>query len=173
MFIQGFVKSRLVAALAGGLLVAVGGGIAFASVPDGGGLIHACYNANAAEQANGATLHIIDSDATSCSSGATEISWPQSAPPPVPPVVTTYNYRVGGIVAGTSVARAFCQPGEAVTGGGGLATSPADVGLMQDFPISDATGVGAFGTTAIGWQVAGEGFGGVQAYVICASTTTP
>ena len=78
-----------------------------------------------------------------------------------------YSYRAGGIFPGTSVARAFCAPGEKVTGGGGVSMSQA--GLTQNHPISDATGLIAFGTTAIGWQVASQGFGPVTAYVVCAS----
>jgi len=72
------------------------------------------------------------------------------------------------MVPGTSIARAFCLPGEQVTGGGGLTVDPADVGLRQNHPIADTTGVIASGPDAIGWQVASEGFGRVQAYVICA-----
>ena len=40
-------------------------------------------------------------------------------------------------------------------------------GLRYSFPISDETGVFAFGTTAIGWQVAAEDFSDVQAFVVC------
>jgi hypothetical protein len=66
---------------------------------------------------------------------------------------------------GTSVARAFCPPGTKVTGGGGFSLSGA--GLQQSHPISDLTGVVAFGTTAIGWQIAASNFSDVQAYVVC------
>ncbi len=77
----------------------------------------------------------------------------------------TVSYVVGGMFPGTSVARAFCPPGTKVTGGGGVSLSGA--GLQQDYPISDATGVIAFGTTAIGWQIAASDFSDVQAFVAC------
>lgn len=81
----------------------------------------------------------------------------------------TYSYGVGVVVEGTSVARAFCAPGQKVTGGGGISTEGSAVGLTQNYPISDSSGTIAFGTTAIGWQVAAEGFTAVQAFVVCAS----
>jgi len=69
---------------------------------------------------------------------------------------------------GTSVARAFCEPDEQVTGGGGFATNPGSAGLTQNTPIDAGGGSGELLNSARGWQVASEGFGDVQAYVICA-----
>jgi hypothetical protein len=66
---------------------------------------------------------------------------------------------------GTSVARAFCPSGTKLIGGGGFSLNGA--GLQQNYPISDQTGVVAFGTTAIGWQIAASDFSTVQAYAIC------
>jgi len=66
---------------------------------------------------------------------------------------------------GTSVSRAFCPTGTKVTGGGGFSLNGA--GLQQSYPISDASGVIAFGSTAIGWQVAASDFSNVQAFVVC------
>jgi Collagen triple helix repeat (20 copies) len=80
--------------------------------------------------------------------------------------VANVQYIAGGIVEGTSVARAFCPAGTKVTGGGGI-TSGFGVGLQQNYPISDETGVIAYGSTAIGWQAAAEDFGFAQAFVIC------
>jgi hypothetical protein len=77
----------------------------------------------------------------------------------------TYHYRLDQVDSG--VARALCVPGEKVTGGGGISISGGT--LTQNYPISDTTGTIAFGTTAIGWQVANDGFGTVQAWVVCAS----
>ena len=76
------------------------------------------------------------------------------------------EYVTAGIYPGTSVARAFCPAGSIVTGGGGI-TSGFGVGLQQSYPISDETGVIAYGSTAIGWQAAAEDFGFVQAFVVC------
>ena len=81
---------------------------------------------------------------------------------------TTYRYVSVQAEGGTAV-RAFCAPGEKVTGGGGFTTQNGS-GLIQNHPISDETGVIAWGTTAIGWQVAAENFDGpVVAFVVCAS----
>lgn len=99
--------------------------------------------------------------------GATGPTGPAGAPGPSGAATVTYNYRFGGMVTGTSIARALCLPGEMVTGGGGFATDPSQAGLTQNHPISTLDGVVAWGTTAIGWQVASENFGTVQAYVIC------
>ena len=90
---------------------------------------------------------------------------PGPAGPPGPAGATTFQYVFGGMYPGTSVARAFCPPGTLVAGGGGASSGP---GLRYSFPISDETGVFAFGTTAIGWQVAAGDFSDVQAFVVCA-----
>lgn len=93
------------------------------------------------------------------------------AGPEVPPVVTppgqgvSSMYVTGGIAEGTSVSRALCPAGWKVAGGGGI-TNPG-FGLQQSFPISDLTGVIAYGDTAIGWQAASDDFGFSQAFVVC------
>ena len=66
------------------------------------------------------------------------------------------------------MARALCPTGWRVAGGGGI-TSGGGSGLQQSFPISDNTGVIAFGSTAIGWQAAADDWGFVQAFVVCLS----
>jgi hypothetical protein len=40
-------------------------------------------------------------------------------------------------------------------------------GLQQNYPIADETGLVAFGSTAIGWQIAASDWSYVQAYVVC------
>lgn len=173
------------------LIVAlVGGAVAYATIPDSSGVIHGCY------QKSSRKLRLIDTDTGArCRPAEVAISWnqvgpqgklgptgPQGPSGPIGPqgptgpqgpsgAATTYNYRLGLIIPGTSVARAFCLAGEKVTGGGGFSTGPSasSAGLTQNYPISDATGTIAFGTTAIGWQMASEGFGTVQAFVVCAS----
>lgn len=157
--------ATLIAVVAAGTTYATTGGLS--GVPDEGGVFHACVN-----NASGEVKLVVAT--ASCATGSTAVSWNQAGQqgPPGPPGAsgagTTYNYRFGGMVPGTSIARAFCEPGEKVTGGGGLAVGPV-TGLTQNTPIADGTGVIAGGTTAIGWQVASEGFGTVQAYVVCAS----
>ena len=157
--------TALAAVVAAGTTYATTGGLS--GIPDGGGVFHACVNNTSGE------IKLVTAT-TSCPTGASPVSWNQTGPRgaqgPAGPsgAETTYTYRFGGIVPGTAVARAFCLPGEKVTGGGGLSTS-SNAGLTQNHPIADETGVIAGGTTAIGWQVASEDWGVVQAYVICAS----
>lgn len=75
------------------------------------------------------------------------------------------------------VARAFCPTGSKVIGGGGFVETPPalpfqEEKLRQSYPISDATGVLAFGTTAIGWQTASSNFSDtVVAFAVCATPT--
>ena len=90
---------------------------------------------------------------------------PGPAGPPGPAGLRTVQYVGGGMYPNTSVARAFCPDGTKVMGGGGF--SLHQKGLQQNFPISDASGVIAFGSFAVGWQVAAEDFSDVQAYVVC------
>jgi hypothetical protein len=69
------IKTAVVAlAIVGALLVV--GGIAYATIPDGGGVIHACYPKN-----QGA-LRVIDTDkAQTCSSSESSLTWSQTGPP--------------------------------------------------------------------------------------------
>ena len=152
--------SRLAAGLAGAVIAIGIVGAASAMIPDSDGVIHACYQKITGQ------LRVVGSSTAGCTADEVALSWNQQGPSSSS---LTINYRVGGMVPGTSVARAFCLPNEKVTGGGGFSTDATQVGLSQSFPISDSTGAIAFGTTAIGWQVASETFGNVQAYVICAS----
>jgi hypothetical protein len=74
----------------------------------------------------------------------------------------------------TGMARAFCPAGTRVIGGGGLVEAeeggPREVRLRQTHPISDATGVIAYGTNAIGWQAASSDFADtVVAVAVCAA----
>jgi hypothetical protein len=186
-------RSRLAVVLGSVFVLAVAGGVAYATIPDSNGVIYGCLHDNSGH------LRVIDTDSDSCRHHESPLDWnrtgpqgdpgpqgdrgPQGDPGPqgdlgppgpqgpqgLPGAATTYRYRFGGMYPGTSVARALCLPGEKVTGGGGFAVSPSQAGLTQNHPISDLTGVVAFGTQAIGWQVASQGLGTVQAYVVCAS----
>jgi hypothetical protein len=172
-------------------VAAVTGGIAYAATSTGADVINGCVGEHSL------LLRVIDADVDECRAGEFPITWNQMGPegpqgpegrqgaagpqgpegpqgpagpagPRGPAGASTYNYRFGSSTNGA--ARAFCLPGEKVTGGGAFATDASFTrGLIQNHPISDATGVVAWGTTAIGWQAATEGFGPVQVYVICAS----
>jgi hypothetical protein len=63
--------------IVGALLVA--GGIAYATIPDGGGVIHGCY------QKNQGTLRVIDADkAQTCASSESPLNWSQTGPQGTP-----------------------------------------------------------------------------------------
>jgi hypothetical protein len=103
--------------------------------------------------------------------GATGPVGPVGPPGPTGPAGTSGTplqvlYSTGGITPGTSVARALCPPGWKVAGGGAI-TAGAGSGLQQSFPISDNTGLIAWGSNAIGWQAAADDWGYAQAFVVC------
>jgi hypothetical protein len=150
----------MVGAFVAGIVLSVGVGVGVATIPGSDGMIAACY-----DKSTGA-LRVKDAESGDrCRGNERRISWPASAPAPKPVV---YTYR--SVQAEGGAARVFCNPGEKVTGGGGYTSSDSE-GLTQSFPIGDATGVNAFGQTAVGWQVANEDFGDtVVAFVICASS---
>lgn len=74
---------RRTAALLGGLLVlgAIAGGVAWATIPGGDGVIHGCY------LKSGGTLRVIDASVTSCKKTETAIWWNVAGPqgPPSEP----------------------------------------------------------------------------------------
>lgn len=112
------------------LLSAAVSGIAYAAIPDSGGVIHACYKTPV--PAHGEALQIIDSEAGgSCASGFSPVTWNQVGPQgpvgpagpqgPAGPGVTFYraqsapftiqaNDHGSGAVA--------CNSGDMATGGG-------------------------------------------------------
>jgi hypothetical protein len=55
--------------------------IAYASIPDGNGVIHGCYSASGAGAKNGTPMNIIDSAKASCGKGQQAITWSQAGPP--------------------------------------------------------------------------------------------
>jgi hypothetical protein len=156
--------------------------LASASLPTtaawGATTLFACVNGNSGE------LKMV-SAGTTCHQNETLMSWdiagpagtpgpvgppgPAGAPGPAGPPgstgLTNVQYIEGGMYPGTSVARAFCPDGTKVMGGGGLSLNQK--GLQQNFPIADAGGLIAFGSIAVGWQVAAEDFSDVQAHVVC------
>ena len=83
---------------------------------------------------------------------------------------TSVQYRSA---QASGLARALCQPGERVMGGGGFVEDTSGAGfveknLRQSYPISDASGVAASGSS--GWQVTSSDFSGtVAAFMVCAS----
>lgn len=68
---------RRTVALFGGLLLlgAIAGGVAWATIPGGDGVIHGCY------LKSGGTVRVIDASVTNCKKTETAIWWNQSGPP--------------------------------------------------------------------------------------------
>jgi hypothetical protein len=139
-----------------------------------GATINACVNRSSGEIkiTNGVTcagssvLLQWNQTGTAGPAGAAGPAGPAGATGPAgPPGVANAYYVTAGMYPDTSVSRAFCPPGTKVTGGGGI--SITGIGMQQSFPISDTSGVVAFGSTAIGWQVAAPDFSDVQAFVVC------
>lgn len=68
------IRPAVVAVVAAGALL-VAGGIAYATIPDGSGVIHGCY------QKNQGTLRVIDTgQAQTCSSSEAPLNWSQTGP---------------------------------------------------------------------------------------------
>jgi hypothetical protein len=72
-------RMRLAALVVVGL--AVGGGVAYATIPSSSdGTITGCYSANGAKANGGTGLNIVDSQSASCSKGQTPVQWNQQGP---------------------------------------------------------------------------------------------
>jgi hypothetical protein len=152
-------RKRLAVCLAAVLLaiaalVAAGMGIAYASIPDSSGVIHACYQSPPPH--HGANLQVIDTDnGGSCGGGMVALTWNQTGPqgPPGPEpsgaLVNLHIVQATTVLTpgGTDFARANCPSGEVATGGG-FSTS-GDPGLE---PVESSTGANSNGV-AVGWDV--------------------
>src|SRR2546423_6224066 len=127
--IRVFVRSRpamvitLAAAIVGTSAVGLAGAITT-------GLIYACVNNSSG------TIHIV-TPTTICATNEVALSWKTEgatgATGPAGPTgatgpsgaTTVYTVRFGGMFPGQSVARAFCDPGEQGSGGGGPPPNPS------------------------------------------------
>ena len=88
---------RLVAVSTAGLALA--GGIAYATIPDGGGLIHTCFKASDTSKSGGATFSIVDPEVGgTCKQDQTNLSFNQQGPqgPEGPAGTTAFGEAVGG-----------------------------------------------------------------------------
>jgi hypothetical protein len=87
------------------------GGIAYASIPDGSGVIHACY------KKSGGTLRVIDDSQQFCDSNETPIQWSQTGPqgipgPQGPTGPTGPTGPAGHVDVGVFVDNFHIQPGQ-------------------------------------------------------------
>src|SRR5215207_5546199 len=151
-------KRHLLGVLAGTL---VGAGVVTAAGAHSGplatGAVHSCVAGGSGQ--SGGALRIVGAT-EACRSNETPLDWTASM---------SVQYRSAQDVG---MARAFCNPGEKLTGGGGLVEPGAGnipAQLRQSHPISDQTGVIAHDNIAIGWQAASSDFTyNVTAFAICA-----
>jgi hypothetical protein len=67
-------RRSVVLAVVAAALAAVGG-VAYASIPDSSGVIHACY------LRSGGSLRVVDASVTGCKSTETALNWNQQGPP--------------------------------------------------------------------------------------------
>lgn len=138
--------------IAGALILV--GGVAYASIPDAGGVIHGC------RKNSDGSIRVVDSDlGQTCASGWTALNWSQTGPPGATgPAgangVSGFEIKIQTAVVPTGPrgpdAGAFvlCTQGKQALGGGGTATRPDEV-LHESKPIDFYTS-GA----ADGWKVA-------------------
>ena len=68
---------RLAIAACAGAVFAIAAGVAYAAIPDAGGVIHGCYSVNGSKGNGGTVLSIVDSDVAACAKGQSEVTWNQ------------------------------------------------------------------------------------------------
>jgi hypothetical protein len=72
-------RSLLAASIAG---LALAGGIAYAAIPDSGGVIHTCFKSSDATKLGGAPLSVVDSESGAmCKAADTALTFNQQGPP--------------------------------------------------------------------------------------------
>lgn len=177
-------RGPVTAVAIGTAILMVLGGAAFAAIPDGDGVFHACVD-------RVGNVRLVEGGAE-CRSNETAVTWNHTGPQgpsgetgpqgPAGPVnlVTRTSAPVTVPPEGPIVRDALvsCLPGERATGGGGLNSGPApafyNTVLLSSFPTVDGAPA-AGGQTANGWFVRarhnGESDDNMEltAYVICAS----
>jgi hypothetical protein len=136
--------------VAAATLLAVGGGVAYASIPGPGGVVNACYK-------NSTGMLIVIDSAASCPTGYTALNWNQAGPPGPAGTNGTNGvsgYEVvqgsvsvpadGGIHTGTI----SCPSGKVVLGGGTTSDEvtgqPSADGTGWDYTFQAAGGGGLY-----------------------------
>jgi len=155
----------LLSAVAAVILSAAGAGIAWASIPDGGGVIHGCYKTPV--PAHGSPLSVVDTGAGgTCPSGYAPLTWNQAGPPgPAGPAGPQGAAGVSGYQVVSNVDHnpqpqasgplsnggiyslsADCPSGTVPLGGGGSFT-------WDNFAGAPVANMSASVPTATGWSV--------------------
>jgi hypothetical protein len=155
-------KTKIAAIAAGIAAVAAAGSVAFAAIPDGNGVIHACYGKPGSPKPG--AIRVIDpSKSEACSSLENPLDWNQAGQAGSPGVsgyeVVTSDPSV--VAAGAfGSASATCPGGKNVLGGG--YGSAALLETTQSAPSGSSS-----------WHVTAKNVGasaqGLFAYAICAN----
>jgi hypothetical protein len=168
-----------------GAVVASAAGVAYAAIPDGGGIVHACFqNVTSANK----PVKLLDTaKATTCPSGWKQVTWNQKGQPGAPgapgtpgaPGVSGYQVITAAVhgAGGSGIsAEADCPAGKVPLGGGWTASAPTTYVTLQDAPVYVRDGSNAVvggGWTAELYQTnGGNVFGSVfvlTVYVNCAT----
>lgn len=141
------------------ILLGVSTGLAWASIPDSAGVIHACYQSP--PPAHGANLQVIDTGAGgSCSGGMVPLTWNQTGPqgpagPQGSPGISGYQVvastvhnpaQVSGVNGNYWTLSVDCPSGDSVLGGSATFTYDSD-----GSPVGALTG-SALDAAGTGWQ---------------------
>ena len=150
----------------GAVGLALGAGIAWATIPDSNGVIHTCYKTSG--------WRVIDAPGASCGPSETALDFNPGA---VRSVIrtTTITLVPGEIHTFT----AFCNPGEVATGGGWRLVGPNPVGPVTidgSVPQSTAAPEPLAGQTPNAWKVVGAHNADsvshdVTAFAVCAPSS--
>ena len=70
-----FISKRTTIAIGVVTALALAGGVAWAQIPDSGGVVHGCY------MKSGGSLRVIDASVTNCKNTETSLNWSQAGPP--------------------------------------------------------------------------------------------
>jgi hypothetical protein len=174
-------KPRIrIASVAGLLVAATVGVVAYAAIPDSGGVIHGCYKNTTGQ------LRVIDSATEACGNNETPLAWSQTGPEgpagppgpvgpegqPGPPALSGYEVVLTDSQTNSSDRKTViseCPDGKRVLGGG---ASAVRIGTMTSNLAVDSTQPLA---RLDGWFAAahevtsGDGVWRVSAFAICAN----
>jgi|SRR5882757_2035822 len=145
-------------------LALVGGGVAYASIPDSGtGVYTACVKNSQVFLSSAHDVRMLDKQAgESCPSGWTEKSWNQAAAPTGP---TYVRLSVGN---GTVVVS--CDAGDNIVGGGAVDNSGTGIGFSAPWDSSGSGFVNPSNSNVDNfdsWAAGANSGGGVTSYAIC------
>lgn len=136
------------------LVLGIGAGVAYASIPDSSGVIHACYQSP--PPAHGANLQVIDTGAGgSCGGGMVPLTWNQTGPqgPAGPSGVSGYQVVTSSVANPVPVfaslnntfvvtESANCPSGKVPLGGGASFTYDSTGDPVVGLENSDLTSTG-------------------------------